>query len=65
MKLTIPAFNNTMNNGLLGYFENTWLEVGQFSPAMWSVLERDGNRTIITWRNGTANLIRPLVIGTL
>ena len=37
--------NNTMNNGLLGYFENTWLEVGQFSPAMWSVLERDGNRT--------------------
>ncbi len=42
---------------LLDYFENTRLEGGQFSPAMWSVFECDGNRTrlIITWRDGTAN----------
>ncbi len=30
---------------LLDCFENTRLEGGQFSPAMWSVFECDGNRT--------------------
>ena len=30
---------------LLSYFENTWLDGGQFSPAMWSVFEQDGSRT--------------------
>ena len=34
-----------MSHRLLDYFENTWLEGGQFSPAMWCVFECDGNRT--------------------
>ena len=37
---TLPQFDS-----LLSYFENTWLDGGQFAPAMWSVFEQDGNRT--------------------
>ena len=36
----IPLLDN-----LLRYFENTWLDGRQFSPAMWSVFDQDGSRT--------------------
>ena len=39
----IPQLDN-----LLRYFENTWLDGGQFSPAMWSVFDQDGSRTLST-----------------
>ena len=37
---TLPELDS-----FLSYFENTWLDGGQFSPAMWSVFEQGGNRT--------------------
>ena len=53
---TLPQLDS-----LLSYFENTWLGGGQFSPALWSVFEQDGNRQIITWRDGTGSSMQSSV----
>ena len=52
---TLPQLDS-----LLSYFEDTWLDGGQFSPAMCSVLEQDGNRTI-SWRDGTGSSMQSSV----
>ena len=39
----------------------SWLDGGQFCPAMWSVFELDGSEQAITCRDGTASLIQSSV----